>query len=591
MISNYVPKSERVYADWVDAVLDNPKVAAVAGYSRAIQFIEGTSKPQAATLEKAVKLFALARHLPFGFEVANSFASIRDCLSCDALEKIGAASNSMIWLDSLPEPLLRPEVMYSLSQLRSVATEVQLVNGVTAKGRKSLALSRANDTLRELGNYVEAECFDPEKTLLTRVIEKWMEIITQAGGEVGRSVLEINKIPNNYIVGPALRNQQGRLFVGRDDIYNEAMRLWSNEQVKQPILFYGQRRMGKTSILLHLESGLGEEYLPVFLDLQGLASVKSVGAFLYNLADSTAEQLNKLLPGNPSGRKGREDPKGLGVTKGLEAIPIPSLADYGGEPFIAFRKFLDTVEAAVPPGKWAVLMLDEFERAEEKLQEGIFPPDLMLSLRTVMQHRPRIVLVLAGSHRLDEMRHDYWNPLLGIAHPIKVGYLNYDASYELITNPWEDFPLNYDRQAVEKIIEVTCGQPLLLQAICSGVVERVNLRLARGGAQTLPTATMDDAEIEIQNTLEKNEYFRAVFESLSPKQTPVPQAQTLLKALAMLQRQARVERTRVESSLKNQYDVAALVRGWETLERRDVIEVEGSEVKVTVELMRRWLRK
>jgi hypothetical protein len=565
----------------LNARLDTTAHIVCAGYNAIYEI-----RDDVASLDEALRRFALSPQIPHHFEVVNSFTAIRDFLKCDSLESLANLSESLGWLYALPEEELRPEVMYSLRQLHSVIREVEQAGHATSKGSKSLALSRANDALRELRRYTQEECFLPEKQLLAVVIDQWTAIITQAGGVVGRSVLEINKIPNNYIVGPALRNQQGRLFVGRDDIYNEAMRLWSNEQVKQPLLFYGQRRMGKTSILLHLESGLGEEYLPVFLDLQGLASVQSVGAFLYNLADSTAEQLNKILSAN-------QDPSGLQNPKGLETVPAPSLADYADEPFIAFRKFLDAVESVVPPGKWAVLMLDEFERAEEKLQEGIFPPDLMLSLRAVMQHRLRIALALAGSHRLDEMRHDYWNPLLGIAHLIKVGYLDHDASYELITNPWEDFPLNYDREAVEKIFEVTCGQPLLLQAICAGVVERVNLRLARGGAQTLPTATMEDANAEIQNTLEKSEYFPAVFRSLSPPEKLMPQAQALFKALAKLQtsREAWVGRTHVESSLANQFDAGALARGWETLERRDVIDVEGDNVKVTVELMRRWLRK
>ncbi len=42
---------------------------------------------------------------------------------------------------------------------------------------------------------------------------------------------------------------------------------------------------------------------------------------------------------------------------------------------------------------------------------------------------------------------------------IRVPYLPRDAAWRLITNPTEDFMLDYEREAVERIIDVTGGQP------------------------------------------------------------------------------------------------------------------------------------
>jgi hypothetical protein len=565
--------------------LDSPDRAVCAGYYAITYSILPGMEPVEEILEsldKAIDHFLLAdtafsAHMQHSYEAIHSYAIIRDSLACKTPEEIamlasrptvpateikrGVDNGNFAWLESLPEPELRPELLYALRELRSAAQEAAALTGLTSRAGRLSASARANDALRVLKDYADRECYNPEKTLLQLIIEHWIEIITKAGGEVGRSAAPINKLPNNYITGPALRNQQGRLFVGRDDIYREVVRLWSNEEVKQPLVFYGQRRMGKTSILLHMEANLGPAYLPVFLDMQALATVSSLGAFLYNLADKTTAELHKM---------------------GL-ALAEPKRTDYEDEPFIAFRKFIETAEAAVTPGQWAVLMLDEFELVEEKLNAGIFPGDLMLQLRNIMQHHPRLALVMAGSHHMEEMRRDYWNPLLSIARVIKVGFLKRDACYELITNPWEDFPLEYEPGAIEEIIRATDGQPLLIQTICSGILERVNKRLAVEGPQQTPFATQADAEAEIENTLATSDYFPAVIKALPAE------ARTLLKTLAQLQsgRGAWVGIAEVAAAvgMSTQEKTAA----WEILERRDMIDLEGDKVQVKVEMVRSYL--
>ena len=58
---------------------------------------------------------------------------------------------------------------------------------------------------------------------------------------------------NPYIVGNPIKEQSG--FFGRQDIFREVMQI-----LRQPgsnaIVLYGQRRIGKTSVLLQLEKQL-----------------------------------------------------------------------------------------------------------------------------------------------------------------------------------------------------------------------------------------------------------------------------------------------------------------------------------------------
>lgn len=76
---------------------------------------------------------------------------------------------------------------------------------------------------------------------------------------------------NPYIAGNPVGNTGS--FVGRADVKREVLRVLRNPNQNTLVLF-GQRRIGKTSILQYLESNLSNDklYHPVYFDLQDKAS-------------------------------------------------------------------------------------------------------------------------------------------------------------------------------------------------------------------------------------------------------------------------------------------------------------------------------
>ena len=79
-------------------------------------------------------------------------------------------------------------------------------------------------------------------------------------------------IPRNpYVTGNPVGNSPA--FVGREDVLREVQRTLRRSQ-DNAIVLYGQRRIGKSSILLHLLARLPEEgsYYPIYLDLQDKAT-------------------------------------------------------------------------------------------------------------------------------------------------------------------------------------------------------------------------------------------------------------------------------------------------------------------------------
>ena len=73
-------------------------------------------------------------------------------------------------------------------------------------------------------------------------------------------------LSNPYIAGNPLRGEA--VFIGRMDLLREVQSLLRRPK-SNAIVLYGQRRIGKTSILFELEQKLAEtgQYLPVYFDL------------------------------------------------------------------------------------------------------------------------------------------------------------------------------------------------------------------------------------------------------------------------------------------------------------------------------------
>jgi hypothetical protein len=100
-------------------------------------------------------------------------------------------------------------------------------------------------------------------------------------------------MPNNpYIAGNPVGKTQA--FVGREDVLREVMRVIKS-QSQNAIALYGQRRIGKTSILQYLGMHLPQEdpYKTVYFDLQDKAAMP-LARVIEELARSIA-----LAYGNP----------------------------------------------------------------------------------------------------------------------------------------------------------------------------------------------------------------------------------------------------------------------------------------------------
>lgn len=517
-------------------------------------------------LSKYESIYSNLRYYSGGEEIAQSFAALARFLDYADLSELPAAIGESQQLSqavdnyttSIP---IRPMVLNAIARLAEVGAEVANYQAATSKINKQAALLRATDDLDALDKYVLAEVAVPEQTILRRIVRQWRGLVSVVGGTIGR--VEIPKhIVNPYIAGNPVKDP---LFVGREDILKRLEELWGKPGQCDSVVLYGHRRMGKSSILQRLSSmKFGTPTKVVDFNMQRVGRVESSGQLLFYLALAIY------------------DIWGEGTKTGLAE---PKQEDFSLDPYIAFDRFLKRLDR-VRDGYRFIITVDEFESIEQQIEEGRIDPFLIGSWRGTFQTYPWFIMAFAGLHNLEEMRRDYWNPLYGSVTAIRVSFLPTAAATKLITQPTDDFPIDYDLGAVERIIALTHGQPYLVQLICDNLVIRFNRDIREGSKRDRRFTIEDvDAVINSREFYEGNgtAYFNGVWVQARDSK---PDGQLeILKVLAAsslsltdLANQTNLSLDIVQDALK-------------TLQNHDVIEESNGKYTYTVELMRRWVQE
>ncbi|MGB8983926.1 MAG: two-component regulator propeller domain-containing protein [Anaerolineales bacterium] len=261
---------------------------------------------------------------------------------------------------------------------------------------------------------------------------------------------QFERIPNPYIVGHPVKSP--KLFRGREDIFEFVLHNLQGTTQSRTLVLYGQRRTGKTSILYQLLSGrLGMSYIPVLLDVQELApGINNMADMFVELAFHIEKALRKA---------------GVQVAKPNEPSFVSSATR-------SFSRFLDAVEDQLA-GRKIMLMFDEFELLEERIQQGKLEPEAIGYLRSLMQHRDDVVFLFTGTHKLEQMSKDYWSIFFNIALHQEVSFMDRNESIRLMRDPVLG-KLSIDDLVVEKILNLTQGHPYFIQLLCWGLVNYCN---------------------------------------------------------------------------------------------------------------------
>jgi hypothetical protein len=443
-----------------------------------------------------------------------------------------------------------------LRSFRYVSLDVAAALNQRSAYNQRLALSvvadRLNGLVRELTRSPE-----PYALRFRPIAHHWHEILAAQVEILTTAVAQRQEIEDPYIIGIPLTARQ-EIFVGRAAISQRIEHLLHDRR-HPPLLIYGQRRMGKTSLLNNLGRLLPQHIIPLFVDLQGpVAFATDHAGLIYNLTRgmqrSAYDQRDTLLPD----------------------LPRASIA---ADPATAFDVWLDGVEKQIIKERdgQILLMLDEFEALDEALQSGRFSEGFVLgTLRHIIQHRQRIKVLLAGSHTLDEFRR--WSSYLLNAEVLHLGCLEEAEALQLIEQPIPNFRLRYDPDAVQRVYTLTSGHPFLLQLLCSEIVAIKNSH----PPDKRFVATVVDVETAVPSALERGSLFFADIE-INQLQPPA------MQLLRMLSR--RGEGKVIPFDLAHQLARASSPQNnaVQNLLLRELLRETPDGYQVHNELLRRWV--
>ena len=323
-------------------------------------------------------------------------------------------------------------------------------------------------TLRVLAEArtLTGEVINGEFELPFRVVEE-DEAAVPAAIELGGSP---------YVTGSPLEPQHGHdMFFGREELIAKISRQIATHG--NVVLLEGNRRAGKTSILKHLEGRAAiPGWVAVYCSLQGAeGAAQAVGVptaeVFRGMARSIAPALIRLdieVP-LPDGQTIAAGTPRLGLARRITAACREGIS--AESPFADYRDYLEELLAVLEPlGLGLVLMLDEFDKLQEGIDNGVTSPQLPENIRFLIQTYPKFSAILTGSRRLKRLREEYWSALYGLGTSIPVTVLDPDSARQVVVEPVRD-QLTFSPEAVDRVIEVTARHPYLLQCLCNRVFD------------------------------------------------------------------------------------------------------------------------
>ncbi len=459
--------------------------------------------------------------------------------------------------------LITPVLQQVLSSLNQLAAIAQSYATTTSAITQRDVLLQANERLEAIADQIRgrAEMFGTFGPWLFLLVLHWRQLLTTVGGELAREE-QMRPVSNPYVYGnPVL----GQLFVGREDVMRHLQAEWGHSGQCSSVVIYGHRRMGKSSILQNLGVGdrFGNRTVIVDFNMQRVGHVERAGELPFYLA----RKLHDVC-----------------VARGLTGIEEPREDDFLRlNPYVNFDRFLSQLDRARGDHRF-IITVDEFELIEKQIKDGRLEPQLLDHWRGTFTTYHWFIMAFAGLHTLDEMRRDYWSPLFACVHAIEVDVLKREAAEQLITQPSPDFAIDYAPEAVKKIIELTGGQPYLIQLICHTLVIYFNRQVFEQARKRERCFALADVEAVIETLEFKREssaYFNGVW----------GQAQERAEQIAVLKALRDANMSAADIVMKTGQKPSLVHQALDTLSRRRIVALRHDKYRYTVPLMRDWVAR
>jgi hypothetical protein len=361
---------------------------------------------------------------------------------------------------------------------------------------------------------------------------------------------------NPYIAGRALGQPTG--FFGRDDILR-VVETDLRAPDRSVIVLFGQRRIGKTSILLQLEQRLpNPPFVAVHFDLMDRAR-QPLGRVLHDIAAALADEV------------------------GME-VAEPAAFDDNGDYFR--QQFLPELSRRLGTEQRAVLLFDEFDvldvAAEERLPDTAAARAFFPYLRQLMEETPLGFVFVVG-RRAEDLSIDI-KATFKAARYKRVSVLEPDDARTLIRLAERQGSLTFATGVVDHIFALTDGHPYLTQLFCQILWN--NTHVERPTA--IPEIDVDAVDATIPHVLEAGQNaFEWIWDGLPPAE------RVIFAAIAEATEDGSVISEDDLLELLQSHGIRILVRELElapkTLVEWEMLRQVDGGYTFRVELLRRWV--
>ncbi|NET00154.1 MAG: ABC transporter substrate-binding protein [Sphaerospermopsis sp. SIO1G1] len=248
---------------------------------------------------------------------------------------------------------------------------------------------------------------------------------------------------NPYILG---RPIDQHLLFGRKSLFSDISHYL--QQHKQIIVLYGQRRIGKSSVVRNINhelKDLQEKFAFVRFSLE-YYSQKSLGGILAELAKEIT----------------------IGLSLEPENIQLPEVTELESDSGIFSDEFLPQVYQALKSRNLVLLLddIDIFINNHPEIPLKLFYENLF----SVIQKQNKLFIILLMDHKLlkDSQKLSKFNNVV-IDKEIKL--LDQNDTTDLIKQPAQNI-LEYGDDAIQAIFNLSAGHPYFTQVICFAIFSR-----------------------------------------------------------------------------------------------------------------------
>ncbi len=364
---------------------------------------------------------------------------------------------------------------------------------------------------------------------------------------------------NPYSPGVA----KGPRFYGRGLECERIMNYLCDHSQNHAVLLWGQKRIGKTSLVVRLQAQAQGRFLPVYMDMQAVRDGTST-QFLHRLMNLISLAFRES---NTS-----------------QEISTPAFSRLRKDPLGYFDTYLSQVQKVVKHCPF-VIILDEFQCLCDLREEAVSRNAIFSRLRSQSLHGHGVHLVLSGGGLLSQLLEQTGiASLFNITHDEKLATLEMEAARKLIKDGLTKLG-GITNAAIDYLLLLTGGHPYYLQLLCSHLYEEQT-------QEQREKITRDFVASCIHKWLEKadNSRFQHFWEGYDGESAR--KNKLILSAIADLKGQNdEIEYGNLVAVTGNLVPERELVRMLDDLTNLGVLKHIDSRYTIEVKLFTYWLRQ